>query len=80
LTAKVVGRIPRKGGWCKRKNFDKSNIFQAYEDYTISSQLKRVDFKVGLKFATPEIQASDLTDGAEYEVAKRGPGLPGGTL
>ena len=47
---------------------------------TTPSQLKRVDFKVGLKFATPEIQASDLTDGAEYEVAKRGPGLPGGTL
>ena len=43
-------------------------------------QLKRVDFNVDLKFAIPEIQASDLTDGAEYEVAKRGPGLPGGTL
>ena len=50
-------------------------------------QLKRVDFKVDLKiFAVcssllvPEIPASDLTDGAEYEVAKRGPGLPGGTL
>lgn len=44
----------------------------------IMIQRNFLDFDIGLQ--TFEVWASDLTDGAECELIKRGPGLPGGTL